>query len=239
MVACMTTLFVTSFAVLFTAASQSPGSVALSHELLPLNFGYAKMFGISHRAATILSIPATYATGFGFMFAYGRQMASMADSGLLPNLMRFRTDEGKPYSALIVGSILSLLVTFCIYYMDRTFVEDLFYWAISSSYIVYIFALLSYVSFHRKYSIISRSFVNPLGIYSVYFGMAVFIMSIITTLGFQGRTVAHRVHPVIGFLAFLGAGYLYYYCIARSRQRFSDEEQRVLFSAYVINGKFF
>lgn len=233
----MGTLFVTSFFVLFTVSAQKPGAVAISVELMPLSHGFANMFGISVRHATWFSIPATYATGFGFMFAYGRQIASVADSGLLPNLLRFRTGEGKPYAALVMGSVVSLVTTFGIYYSDRSFIEDLFYWSISSSYIVYIFAFLSYVAFQKKYSAIRRAFVNPLGIYSVYYGSAVFIMSLISTLGFQGDNIADSLHPFSGFLTFLGIGYFYYYCIARSKQRFSEEEQKILFSAYVINGK--
>lgn len=48
------------------------------------------MFGISDQQATILSIPATYATAFGFIFSYGRLMVAMSDSRLLPRFLRAR-----------------------------------------------------------------------------------------------------------------------------------------------------
>ena len=54
--------------------------------------------------AGVLAIPATYATAFGFMFAYGRLLESMAQSGLLPHSFTLVTETtGAPYIALWAG----------------------------------------------------------------------------------------------------------------------------------------
>ncbi len=237
MVACMSTLFITSFAVLFTTCSMSPGTSGLPHEILPLNFGYSHIFGISTRLSTWLSIPATYATGFGFMFAYGRQMASMANSGLLPAFLRRKTRWDTPYMAMAVGSLIAFLVILPIYYSDRTFMDDMFFWSISGSYLVYIFAFSSFLNFRKKYSILNRSFINPIGTISAYYGMIVFAMSLISTLAFQGTALRHRLHPPFGFFTFMLCAMWVYVTYSRKYQCFSDEEQKVMFSAYVINGK--
>jgi ethanolamine permease len=84
MVACMLTLFITSFLILFSTSSQSPGPASLASEVLPLNPGYERAFSITSPIATVLAIPGTFATAFGFMFAYGRQIYSMSTSGLFP-----------------------------------------------------------------------------------------------------------------------------------------------------------
>ncbi len=39
---------------------------------LPLQYGFAHAYKISYVATTVFNFPATYATAFGFMFAYGR-----------------------------------------------------------------------------------------------------------------------------------------------------------------------
>jgi amino acid transporter len=69
------------------------------------------MFKISFDAATILSIPATYATAFGFIFAYGRVLVAMARSGLFPEWMKdtYGTYQ-TPYVTLIVGSAIGYAV---------------------------------------------------------------------------------------------------------------------------------
>ena len=72
MVACVGTLFVTCFTTLFACASSPPGIEAVTAALLPLNFGYSKMFRASESLMGYLSIPATWATAFGFIYCYGK-----------------------------------------------------------------------------------------------------------------------------------------------------------------------
>ena len=101
-ISCVITLLVTSFFVLFVCASISPVSeTALS--LSPLDEGTTLIYGLTQYPG-VLAIPATYATAFGFMFAYGRMLESMAQSGLLPNVLTLVTEKtGAPYIALWAG----------------------------------------------------------------------------------------------------------------------------------------
>lgn len=67
-VACMLTLFVTGLTVFFVSVSLPPGLDALVTELVPFNNCFERLFRMSHESATVLSLPATYATAFGFMW---------------------------------------------------------------------------------------------------------------------------------------------------------------------------
>ncbi|GAB9466635.1 hypothetical protein Gpo141_00004005 [Globisporangium polare] len=110
-ICCVLTLFITGTAILSVSVSLPPGIVELPGELVPFNNGFCRLFAISHRFATILSLPATYATAFGFMWCYGKLITSMANSGLLPPILaKTSSVNDTTYVSLIFGSLLSYLI---------------------------------------------------------------------------------------------------------------------------------
>jgi hypothetical protein len=238
MIICIGVLFFTGLGVFFTCASQSPGAYQLGEVLLPLNYGYAHAFHISHDSATWFALPATFATGFGFMFIYGRQMNSMARSGLFPAIFKQRTTFSRtPYTALLFGTLISLFGLITIYYSSSTpenNLLDVFSVCILASYTVYITTFLSYLIFKMRYSSVPRSFINPFSIVSAFYGIGVFFMGIISILGFQ-ENGSQR--PFIIFVIYLILLVAYYFLFGYRTQQLSEEEQKVMFRAYVINGK--
>eukprot|EP01041_Mallomonas_annulata_P015385 gene15385-32561_t len=83
--ACISTLVISSIFVLFVSVSLptlDDGEI-LNAAAVPLNTGFQLMFNISSNTATLLSLPAIYATAFGFIFAYGKLAYAMAESRLL------------------------------------------------------------------------------------------------------------------------------------------------------------
>ena len=69
---CMFTLFVTSiFTVCIVSSLPEKYNEIVSESIAPLSNGFHLMFGISYQMAIALSIPATYATAYGFIFASG------------------------------------------------------------------------------------------------------------------------------------------------------------------------
>lgn len=75
------------------------------------------MFSISVETATILSIPATYATAYGFIFSYGKLLLALADSKLLPSVFLWKyKPTGAPYMALIAGSVLGYAICLVVNY---------------------------------------------------------------------------------------------------------------------------
>jgi ethanolamine permease len=113
---CVGTLFCTCFGVLLVAVAQKPGVVELQAALNPLNYGFMNMFGCSPEVATLLSLPATYATAFGFLYCYGRQLRSMGKSGLLNHYMGTElVSRDTPVVALLVGSLVGFGLCFLIW----------------------------------------------------------------------------------------------------------------------------
>lgn len=236
----MGTLFVTSIAMLFAVASQAPGIHEVGMALLPCNFAFAKAFGIHPNQATWLTVLPTFATGFGFMFAYQRQMYAMASSGMLPAWLTKKTaGSDMPYASLLFGTLLSLAVITPVYFVYRSFYEDIFFWCSLASYFVYTSTFISFIELRRKFSVLSRSFVNPLGIPSAILGWFMFTINFISVVAFQGEDKAyqHRIHPIAGFLVCIFLAALWYLFYSQKRQCFSVEEQTLMFSAYVIKGK--
>jgi ethanolamine permease len=234
MISCTLILICTGLAILFLTCSQSPGIEVVATKLLPLNFGYQRMFNISDEAATWLAIPATYATGFGFMWVYGRQMSSMAKSGLLPAVFKRSTkDSNTPYVALAYGSLTSFVIVLLSKYCLPALQESLYFVCCLSSYLVYLNAFIGFIVFRTKYSSVSRHFVNPFGIPSAVIGMIIFTTAFISVVGFQDG----HYESIIIFIVVLILLSIYYFVWVSATQQYSDDEQKALFTAYIINGK--
>ena len=75
------------------------------------------MFATNNTYATLFSLPATYATAFGFIFSYGKLIVSMAESKLLPKIFTLKYGPTQaPYVAQITGSIIGYCVCLIVYY---------------------------------------------------------------------------------------------------------------------------
>eukprot|EP01035_Chromulina_nebulosa_P017361 gene17361-22908_t len=90
---CVLTLYATSLLVYFITCGIPPGVEETSTVLAVFNSGFGQMFGMSDKQALILSLPATYATAFGFIFPYGRLIESLSNSKLLPKILSSTTNE--------------------------------------------------------------------------------------------------------------------------------------------------
>lgn len=240
MLYCIATLCASAIFLVLAACSNAPGSKALVNELLPFTKVFQNGLGISHHTAAWLSVPAVFTTGFGFMFALSRQIHSMSLSGMIPTLFKERTAfSGSPYIALIVGGALCLIVCIPIGYKYTSFQEDIFNWCMICSYCCYICTFISFVELRRKYAVVGRYYVNPLGIPSAVVGVVIFTMNFISAIAFQGEgvPVQHRIHPIGGFGVLMILAIIWYLIYARKYQCFSGEEQKIMFSAYVIKCK--
>ena len=182
---CIATLVVTSIAVLFISSSlpltadASDPSSSLSRSSAPLNIGFRLMFNISDAAATALSLPATYATAFGFIFSYGRLMIAMSESRLLPRCFR------KMHSlAYIAGSLISFGVCLLVYFVPVVSMY-LFNITILSGFCAYTSQLYGFIMLRTRFQSLPRKFRSPLGIPGAVVGMVIFLMGIVAVIGFQ------------------------------------------------------
>lgn len=232
-VSCVLTLIVTCILVLFVSCSLAPGVSNLKDQLTPFNTGFKLMFGISDRFSTILSLPALYATAFGFMFSYGRQLRSMGDSGILnQNLKKVWKERSVPHTALLVGSGVGLLVCIIVYLLP-VFGDELYNICMLGAFNAYFAQLFSYIVLSTVMDTIPREFNSPFGVIGAVYAFIVFFFAEIGIIFFQRTYLAISV-----FLVYCCFVTFYYFLVVKNRQFFSHEEQRVLFHAHLMKNNF-
>ncbi|GLE02825.1 hypothetical protein PINS_up011689 [Pythium insidiosum] len=238
-ITCVSTLAVSGIAVVLVTVSLAPGLRLLPFELTPFNNGFSQLFQLAPRDATILSLPATYATAFGFMWCYGQLIAAMATSRLLPARLAHAAEttstRKSPLAAIVAGSVLSyaccLLVSFA-----PSLSDYLFNVCILSAFMSYTGQCIGYISLKRSYkNITSSAFRSPFGVAGAVYSMAVWALAIVSIVAFQGHGGV-EIGAFAGVVALLS---VYYYAWARRRQTFSAQENRVMLVAHVMkfNGR--
>jgi ethanolamine permease len=173
-IGCILTLIVTAIAVTVIVCSQYPGIEVISSELLPLTHGYARMFGISESGAVWLNVLPVFASIFGFIWGYGKQLASISASGML-----------------------------------------------------------RYLIFKTKFTSVARAFNSPLGVVGGLYGLCVQLVSIAGLVGFRAVDQVALIVMVVLYIA----STIFYFGYLAGKQKFSEEEKKEMFKAYLINGK--
>ncbi|KAF1327278.1 putative transporter, partial [Globisporangium splendens] len=229
-VACVTSLMVTGIMVLcITVALPYPGEIAA--EFAPLNDGIIMFSHFSEKYAMLLSVPATYATAFGFTWCYGKLIHAMATSCLLPPVLAKHSKRyGTPHVALVAGSALSYAICLVVY-LHPMVGKYLFSICMTSAFLAYTGQCIGYISLKKNYKNIKSShFQNPFGIYGAMFSMFVWLLGIASIAGFQGNSGVEI--EAFGFLALSVTAF--YFVYAKKRQKFSPQENKVLLVAHVI-----
>lgn len=230
-VSCILTLFVTGLMVLFiTASLPADGGIAeIAGQLLPLNTGFMLM-GISSTIAKVLSFPATYATGFGFIWCYGKLIQALATSRLLPNALATKSRYDTPYLALIAGSVVSYAICVVVYFIPAL-AQYVFPVCITSAFSAYTGQCIGYIAIKRNYKRIKSSkFVSPFGQWGALYSMSVWIAGMVSIACFQDDNYIE-----IGTFGCVSACVVVvYYAYAQKRQTFSPQENKVLLVAHVI-----
>lgn len=237
---CITTLFVCSIFVLFICASLPPGIDFTSIQEFPLNTGFQHMFGLSNTNIDVntlviaLSFPATYATAFGFIFAYGKLLSSLATSKLLPTFLGLLTTSPNshpvPYAAMITGSLLGYSICLLVYFIPLV-KTHLFSICILSGFLAYISQCIGYIFLQYKYQGIKRKTKSPLGLFGAVYAISVFTLGVVSIIGFQKDDQI----AFISFVSMVAAMSVYYFTVSKFTQTFSKDEQKILFVAHVVN----
>lgn len=94
-----------------------------------------------------------------------------------------------------------------------------------------VLTMFTYVQFRKKFDCLETFFANPGRSYTAVYGGTVFSVAIMFTIIKQQRDA----RAVIGMIFYVLLCTVYYFYSARRSQCFSEEEQKVMFVAYVIN----
>ena len=198
--------------------------------------GFELMFGMKGSRAELLSIPATYATAFGFIFSYGRLMLAMSESRLLPRILRVKwgnTASDTASVATIVGSAIGYFVCIFVYFFPAV-EEHLFNICILSAFSAYLSQLVGYVNLRTRLADLPRLYHSPLGMFGAYYGIGVFSLAGISVIVFQND--GHMAFITVFSIALLTSAY--YFCFAKHNQNISKDELKTLFNAHVFKCKF-
>ncbi|KAH9163655.1 hypothetical protein LEN26_000394 [Aphanomyces euteiches] len=229
-ITCILTLFCTAIMVFFVAISMDPGMPEVAGALSPLNHGFNRMFNCSDNITGWLSIPATFATGQGFVQSYSKILTCMAGSGLLPAKMYEKHKTLKtPTYAILFGSVVSYALCFADYYLSLDSI--LFNTCMIMGSISYTSQCVGYIYLKKNFRTMERIFKNPLGNFGAVYSIAVWAINAIAIIGFQGDSQK----SFIAMLLILVVCTIYYHFHAKSRQMFSEEERLSLFFAHVAN----
>jgi amino acid transporter len=221
----------TSFSTVLVACSLLPGVTTLARRIHPLTTGYVIMFGITRAQAMVLSLPATIASGFGFMYFFGQQLRSMGQSRLLhPVFAKELPGRHTPVVALVAGSVLGYALCLVVYFKPSISIY-LYNISMMGAFTTYLSIFLSFWKFRDNFPTITRDFASPLGKAGAAYGFAVFAFAFVAICGFQPTQIA-----VSTFSGMVIVATAYYYLVVVKRQVFSEEEKTVMFRAYLLQG---
>ena len=233
----LSTLIFLTYAIIFAVSSQYPGLITtddqnnLSTAKLPFSYGFSSSFHISMNVASLFSLPGLFMGIYGSMTAFGKQMLSVAQSGLFPIQFTYTYGENNvPYFALIFGCLAGYIVMIFFWFFDQGAFSVLRNICNLCTFSVYIVLFLCYIVFAYKYDHLDRPFRNPLGIASAVMGLVIFLFLNVSVAFFQ----QDNYYALISFGSYIGIMSIYYYFIASKRQCFSPEEEKVMLKIYVL-----
>jgi amino acid transporter len=232
MIILVSTMLVLAMWLIITVASQHPGTVGRLtsvRSLFPLVYGYMNMFKIGYNQSLVFCVIPCFGTCWAMIYIITKQLQSMASSALLPEFLLYTVTKDKiPVLCYFIVCFLAFLATCYSSAIDGLVAGSQI--ATSAGVVVYISMFYCYVVFKCRYSHMERTFRNPISYFSVVSGVAIFIF---------GFFYVFLVGVLILFLLYLTVVILYYFCWARTHQKFSNTEQEVFFKAYVLKSKFF
>lgn len=234
MVSVISTMIVLTFWLFMTVASQSPGVTTEMYQLtsiFPLSFGFSRMLNIPESTASLFTLLPLLCSCTGYMFAVGRQLSSMARSGLFAPIFKRTVGADKvPMNAMLAGAISGLLGLFFAWQYDPY--TMLFRLAMLGGSVVYVNLFACFLVFKSRYCEMERGCRNPCGYASAVYGMIVFSFVFIAL----ARDTSN-VFIITAYVSFMLLMWLYYYAYAEAHQFFSEKEQTVFLKAYIVNCK--
>eukprot|EP01039_Chlorochromonas_danica_P010458 gene10458-11585_t len=235
MIGIIIVVILSSFFILLTTCSIGPlGPYDLAGQAHFAGYVYVEGLNLKTRPlwAGLLALPACIGTAYGYIYAFGQQLHSLAQSGLAPSfLKRCCGAYDAPYAAVMAGSVVSLLVTYMLRIFVNNIAETLFGMCMLSTCMVNVSLCMAYYVFKDRYSGLEHEFINPFGIVSAIVGGLIFAFIAIAIAFFREDNYT----ALSFFIVIMIIGMLYYQFVARKTECFSKEEQEKFFKAYVLN----
>jgi amino acid transporter len=206
---------------LFSVNMDDDAGSLVNNEIF-MKFGFARM-GFYGDVADWIMIPSQVSMALGFMLPSAKLFHAMSCSHLIPPVFGGQNIQiCYMYTAPL--SLLSCLFAMYIPGFDITNLPILF------ASITFLSDLYAYHQMQNDFSTMERVFKSPFGTGAVAFAALVFLLTIVSLLAFQESFF--MLYFAICYVAFLT---LYYFLFAKSRQIFSNEEQKTLLTMHVLS----
>ncbi|MEY2853222.1 MAG: hypothetical protein RL030_354 [Pseudomonadota bacterium] len=231
----MLTLMVSALLVTFLNASIGKpdgmrGSFTLSTSGEPLLDGFRVLYGTG--AAKTLALLATIGLIASFhtiIYAYGRQIYSLARAGYYLPFMSLTNEKKVPHMALYAGSILGFATMMILWFLlgsekgGAIIGSTLLNMAVFGAMISYAMQGLSFIVLRKNMPNIARPYRSPVGIP----GAVVTIVVALVTLYYQLQDPVYQ-KAVLAVFAFYVLGILYFALHGRKQLILSPEEEFAL-----------
>ena len=129
----------------------------------------------------------------------------------------------------MTGSLIAMGVCLLVYFVPVVH-DHLFNITILSAFCAYIGQLYGFIMLRTRFASLPRKFCSPLGISGAVLGMAIFLLGFVSVVAFQEDNCT----ALITLVCIGGGVSVYYFAVARKRQKFSKDELKVTFIAHVM-----
>ncbi len=219
--------------VILAAVSQTPAAKSLQKTPYPMQGGYMRIFDLANSDQMIwVDFPFQFGSIFCLFYCAGKQLLALSQSGLLPSIFKkLVPGSDTPYICYTFTAMVGLGMNLYFLY-DPTYLGEIKGVTTIFSSAINFACLLSYMVFRRKFSCVARSFVNPLGDFGAMWGIFVFSLAVLGTV-YYNPTVNKMF--LVGVGAYWIACAIFFVVYLVRHQKFSEEEKKVMFKAYLIN----
>jgi ethanolamine permease len=220
------TLVVCAFLTLVLSVGIAPGARALGASDEPLFEGLRTIFGdgVGARVLALLAVAGLVASFHTIIFAYGRQIFSLARAGYFPTWLSLTHGTRQtPHVALFVGAALGYGVALAIHLLgpEHPVGAVLLNMAVFGAVLSYGLQMASFVLLRRRMPHIVRPYRSPLGVPGA---VVAFLISAVTLVAlFVVDPVYQKV--VVGAALWYAAGLLWFALVGRRRLVFAPEER--------------
>ena len=231
----MLTLMISALLITFLNASIGKadgmhGSFTLSTSGEPLLDGFRVLYGTgAAKVLAFLAVIGLIASFHTIIYAYGRQIYSLARAGYYLPFMSLTSASKIPHMALFAGTILGFTTMMILWYVlgsekgGAIIGSTLLNMAVFGAMISYAMQGLSFIVLRNKMPNIVRPYRSPVGVP----GALVTIVVAVVTLWYQLQDPVYRV-AVYYVAAFYALGILYFAVYGRNQLILSPEEEFAL-----------
>jgi ethanolamine permease len=219
------TLIVCSLATPVLSGSMAPGAEKVGNSQEPLFLGFQTIFGagMGSRLLALCAVTGLIASFHAIIYAYGRQIYSLARAGYFPSwLSQTHGERRTPHYALIAGAALGYAAALGIWFAgaDSKAGAILLNMAVFGAVLAYVMQMTAFVLLRAKHPDLPRPYRSPLGNFGAVTAAAIALVTLAALfLNPDYRAGAY------GAAAWFALGMIYFAFYARHRLILSPEEE--------------